>query len=154
LGKAFFGKEEFMKIYSLLFTSLLLLSTWASTADSDAIPGWAREVFSRKLAARYRYFNALHPSHLEADFNGDKKQDVAVLIRNKSSGKIGIAIILRDKGVTILGAGTLEMAETTSTGWTDGPSAKRGTSTAKSAEVHQLLSETRFFSKKWIQPAR
>ena len=102
----FFRKEEFMKICSVLFTSLLLLSARASTADSDAIPGWAKEVFSQKLAARYRYCNGLHPSHFEADFNGDKKQDVAVLIRNKSSGKIGIAIILRDKGVTILGAGT------------------------------------------------
>ncbi len=95
-----------MKICSLLFTSLLLLSTRASTADSDAIPGWAKEVFSQKLAAHYRYFNGLHPSHLEADFNGDKKQDVAILIRNKSSGKVGIAIVLRDKGMTILGAGT------------------------------------------------
>ena len=95
-----------MKICSLLFTPLLLLSAWASTADSDAIPGWAREVFSQKLAAHYRYFNGLHPSYLEADFNGDKKQDVAVLIRNKSSGKIGIAVVLRDKGITILGAGT------------------------------------------------
>jgi len=95
-----------MKICSLLFTSLLLLSTRATTADSDAIPDWAKEVFSQKLAVRYRYFNGLHPSHLEADFNGDKKQDVAVLIRNKSSGKIGIAIVLRDKGMTILGAGT------------------------------------------------
>ena len=95
-----------MKICSLLFTSLLLLSTRATTADSDAIPDWAKEIFSQKLAARYRYFNGLHPAHLEADFNGDKKQDVAVLIRNKSSGKIGIAIVLRDKGITILGAGT------------------------------------------------
>ena len=95
-----------MKIYSLLFTSLLLLSTRATTADSDAIPDWAKEVFSQKLAVRYRYFNGLHPAHLEADFNGDKKQDVAVLIRNKSSGKIGIAVVLRDKRITVLGAGT------------------------------------------------
>src|SRR5437764_13292131 len=95
-----------MKICSLLFTSLLLLSAWASTADSDAIPDWAKEVFSQKLAVRYRYFNGLHPSHLEADFNGDKKQDVAVLIRTKSSRKIGIAIVLRAKGLTISSAGT------------------------------------------------
>ena len=144
-----------MKICLVLFTSLLLLSAQAGTGYSDAIPGWAKEVFSQKLAARYVYFNRLHPSHLEADFNGDKKQDVAILIRNKSSGKIGIAIVLPDKGITILGAGTpLEMAETTSIGWTDGPSPKRGTSTSKPAEVRQPLSETRFFSKKWIQPAR
>ncbi len=94
-----------MKIWSVLFTSLLLLSTRASAADSDAIPRWANAVFSQTLAARYRYFDGLHPSHLEADFNGDKKQDVAVLIRNKSSEKIGIAILLRENRVTILGAG-------------------------------------------------
>ena len=95
-----------MKICLVLFTSLLLLSAQAGTGYSDAIPGWAKEVFSQKLAARYVYFNRLHPSHLEADFNGDKKQDVAILIRNKSSRKIGIAIVLPDKGITILGAGT------------------------------------------------
>ena len=95
-----------MKICLVLFTSLLLLSARAGTGYSDAIPGWAKEVFSQKLAARYVYFNRLHPSHLEADFNGDKKQDVAILIRNKSSRKIGIAIVLPDKGITILGAGT------------------------------------------------
>jgi len=95
-----------MKICLVLFTSLLLLSAQAGTGYSDAIPGWGKEVFSQKLAARYVYFNRLHPSHLEADFNGDKKQDVAILIRNKSSRKIGIAIVLPDKGITILGAGT------------------------------------------------
>ena len=144
-----------MKICSVLFTSLLLLSARASTADSDAIPGWAKEVFSQKLAARYRYCNGLHPSHFEADFNGDKKQDVAVLIRNKSSGKIGIAIILRDKGVTILGAGTPFGNGEDNFDWMDRWSISRKRKVNVEADgVRQLLSETHFLSKKLIQLAQ
>jgi hypothetical protein len=47
------------------------------------------------------------PFYLRRDFNGDRNSDVAVLIKQRSTGKLGIAIIhgATDK-VTILGAGT------------------------------------------------
>jgi len=48
----------------------------------------------------------IDPSHLEGDFNGDGKMDVAVLVTERSTGKLGIAIVHGTTGkVTILGAG-------------------------------------------------
>jgi hypothetical protein len=48
----------------------------------------------------------INPSYLEGDFNGDGKMDVAVLITERSTGKLGIAIVHGSTGkVTILGAG-------------------------------------------------
>ncbi len=48
----------------------------------------------------------MNPSYLEGDFNGDGKMDVAVLVTERSTGKLGIAIVHGSTGkVTILGAG-------------------------------------------------
>jgi hypothetical protein len=48
----------------------------------------------------------MKPSYLEGDFNGDGKMDVAVLVKARSTGKLGIAIVHgTTKKVTILGAG-------------------------------------------------
>jgi hypothetical protein len=48
----------------------------------------------------------MNPSYLEGEFNGDGKIDVAVLIKERLSGKLGIAIVDGTIGkVTILGAG-------------------------------------------------
>src|SRR4029450_2352780 len=44
-------------------------------------------------------------SYLEGDFNGDGKMDVAVLVKERSTRKLGIAIVHGPTGkVTILGA--------------------------------------------------
>lgn len=49
----------------------------------------------------------MNPFYLRGDFNGDGKIDVAVLVKQRSTGKVGIAIIngASDK-IIILGAGT------------------------------------------------
>ncbi len=48
----------------------------------------------------------INPSYLEGDFNGDGKMDVSVLVQERSTGKLGIAIVHGTTGkVTILGAG-------------------------------------------------
>jgi hypothetical protein len=48
----------------------------------------------------------MNPSYLEGDFNADGKMDTAVLVNERSTGKIGIAIVHAATGkVTILGAG-------------------------------------------------
>ena len=49
----------------------------------------------------------MNPFYLRGDFNGDGKIDVADLVKQRSTGKIGIAIINgATNKVTILGAGT------------------------------------------------
>jgi hypothetical protein len=48
----------------------------------------------------------MNPSYLDGDFNGDGKMDVAVLVKERSTGKLGIAIVHGTTGkMTVLGAG-------------------------------------------------
>lgn len=48
-----------------------------------------------------------YPPYLDGDFDGDGVSDGAVLIENRASGKIGIAVVHRGtRRVTILGAGS------------------------------------------------
>ena len=55
----------------------------------------------------YDFSFRINPSYLEGDFNGDGKRDVAVLVKERLTGKLGIAIVHGTTGkVTILGAGT------------------------------------------------
>jgi hypothetical protein len=60
--------------------------------------GWAGK--------KYDLSSHMNPSYLAGDCNGDGKIDVVVLIKQRSSGKLGIAIVHSTTGkVTILGAG-------------------------------------------------
>ena len=48
----------------------------------------------------------INPFYLQGDFNGDGKRDTAVLVKNRSSGKVGIAIFLSGKQTpVVVGAG-------------------------------------------------
>src|SRR5438067_11268282 len=48
----------------------------------------------------------MNPFYVRGDFNGDSKIDVAVLVKQRSTGKLGIAIVHgATEKVTILGAG-------------------------------------------------
>src|SRR5882672_8641028 len=54
----------------------------------------------------YDFSFRISPSYLEGDFNGDGKMDIAVLVKERSTGKLGIAIVHgTTEKVTILGAG-------------------------------------------------
>jgi hypothetical protein len=66
-----------------------------------------KAIANESLAKKYELSYRISPSYLRGDFDGDTKIDVAVLVKERSSGKIGIAIIkgVSDK-VTVLGAGT------------------------------------------------
>jgi hypothetical protein len=66
-----------------------------------------RAITNGPLAKKYEVAFRLNPFYLRGDFNGDGKIDVAVLAKQRSTAKSGIAIIdgVTNK-VTILGAGT------------------------------------------------
>jgi hypothetical protein len=65
-----------------------------------------RAITNGSLAKNYDLSFRMNPFYLRGDFNGDGKIDVAVLVKQRSTGKLGIAIVhgATDK-VTILGAG-------------------------------------------------
>ncbi|HEY1860822.1 MAG TPA: hypothetical protein VGG61_10730, partial [Gemmataceae bacterium] len=78
-----------------------------ATAQPHNIPELVqRAVTNGSLANGYDVSFHLTPSYLEGDFNGDGNIDVAVLVKQRATGKLGIAIVHGGMGkVTILGAG-------------------------------------------------
>jgi hypothetical protein len=79
--------------------------------DATAHLHYSPEVINRAvtnglLAKEYELSFRINPFYLRGDFNGDLKTDIAVLVNQRSTGKLGIAIIhsATDK-VTVLGAG-------------------------------------------------
>jgi hypothetical protein len=78
-----------------------------STAQCSNLPDWVLRVAqSVKLPMHYELSHHLNPFFQSGDFDADRKLDVAVLVRHKTTGRIGIAIFLygRTKPV-VLGAG-------------------------------------------------
>jgi len=67
-----------------------------------------RAVTNGLLAKEYELSFHINPFYLRGDFNGDGKADIAVLIKQRSTGKLGIAIIDgATDNVTVLGAGNV-----------------------------------------------
>jgi hypothetical protein len=79
----------------------------ADAQTSDIPETVKRAIAKGSLAKDYDVSFQVKPFYLPGDFNGDGKTDIAVLVKQRSTGKLGIAIINggTDK-VTILGAGT------------------------------------------------
>ena len=77
-------------------------------AQHDDIPDAVRRTIANgSLVKDYDVSFQVKPFYLRGDFNGDGNDDVAVLIKQRSTGKLGIAIIRGTTNkVTILGAGT------------------------------------------------
>ena len=71
------------------------------------LPGKITKALTKALPGRkYTVSFRTNPSYLEGDFNGDGTADVAILVKEHSTGKLGIAIIDGAAGrAAILGAG-------------------------------------------------
>jgi hypothetical protein len=76
-------------------------------------PPWAVRAFegvgvglSGEGGGRFVVTRQVNPGTLFGDFDGDGRTDVAVLVRERSSSKVGIAIARQGGEVAILGAGT------------------------------------------------
>jgi hypothetical protein len=79
-----------------------------ATAPPGDIPeSVKRAIANGAFAKNYAVSFHLNPFYLRGDFSGDGKIDVAVSVKQRSTGKVGIAIIngVTDK-VRVLGAGT------------------------------------------------
>jgi|WetSurMetagenome_2_1015567.scaffolds.fasta_scaffold567537_1 hypothetical protein len=98
-----------------IFLPLLLLVMTASATEKElkiedwSIPSFVRDIFvSKHLNAKYQISFHLNPFYQSGDFDGDGKIDVAILVKEKSSGKTGIAIYnSSQKNFIILGAGNI-----------------------------------------------
>jgi hypothetical protein len=93
-------------IVLILLWSLALLPLRADGGLADDPPSWAVALFREKLGREYERFEQVKPSFLTGDFNGDGEADVALLVREKGSGKVGIAIVEGGKkSIVLMGAG-------------------------------------------------
>src|SRR6266478_5020375 len=81
-------------------------TTGALVQTNDIPESVQTAITNGSLAKNYDLSFRMNPFYLRGDFNGDGKIDVAVLVKQRSTGKLGIAIVhaATDK-VTILGAG-------------------------------------------------
>ena len=74
--------------------------------EHAVLPAWAREEFSRiGLGEHLELHEKIEPAFQLGDFDGDGQLDVATLVRDRSSGKLGVLILHRAGGGHILGAG-------------------------------------------------
>jgi hypothetical protein len=80
----------------------------SAVAQHDDIPvAVRRAIASESLAKDYDVSFQVKPFYLPGDFKGDGKADIAVLVKQRSTGKLGIAIINgATNKLTVLGAGT------------------------------------------------
>jgi hypothetical protein len=76
--------------------------------QSTTIPESATRLFrSTGLDRQYDFSSHLKPSFLRGDFDGDGKPDIAILVKQKKSRKIGIAVCHSSTNqILLIGAGT------------------------------------------------
>lgn len=76
----------------LLF--IFVSSVQLGHTQTVTLPSWFLSTFKSKgLDKKYELGQFLKPSFLQADFNGDASQDIAVLVIEKSTKKKGILLI-------------------------------------------------------------
>jgi hypothetical protein len=73
---------------------------------ADQLPAWAAKPWAAASAANdVEISGALNPFYQRGDFDGDGRADLAILVRARASGKIGILMLQRAGRPVLLGAG-------------------------------------------------
>ena len=73
---------------------VFLLTLTVGHSQTVAIPTWFSDTFKSKgFDKKYSISSFLKPSFLQADFNGDATQDIAVLVIEKTTKRKGILLI-------------------------------------------------------------
>lgn len=98
------------KLFILLFCSGCFLQSIAQQ-DSlilENIPLWVRPILEKSdVAQKHTILTSLNPFYLESDFNGDKNDDIAFSVENKTDKSRGIMIVNKGKNIIyIIGCGS------------------------------------------------
>lgn len=71
------------------------------------VPRWVLGSLSPQFRAHFELYDRMNPFFQRGDFDGDGQTDIALLIRQRATGKIGIAFVHRGTHtIQIVGAGT------------------------------------------------
>jgi hypothetical protein len=106
-------KSERGNTYQIDLRTKAITQTGAPSSPSSRAVGDLPEAVKKGLAngvfaKTYDISSHINPSFLRGDFDGDGKVDVAALAKERSTGKLGIAIVHgANNKVIILGAGTV-----------------------------------------------
>lgn len=83
------------------------LGIMSPTLAQDAAPGWAVSAVSKKTAPSVKPALTEELGFQSEDFNGDGKEDVAMVVKEAKTGKLGLAMVHGGTNeVILLGAGT------------------------------------------------
>ena len=101
--------------YSIILTVLIRSLAIANESENKNdkwlkelnVPTWVKNIFYRKeISKKYDYAFNINPMYLLGDFDGDNSPDVAIVVREKSSSKLGIIVIhYASKEFFVVGAG-------------------------------------------------
>ena len=70
------------------------------------VPRWAFDALDDQFNIQYEWHDSVNPFYQRGDFDGDGQGDLAILLRQKSTRKVGIAFIHRStQAVHVVGAG-------------------------------------------------
>jgi hypothetical protein len=101
------GKTYQVDVNTKAITHSESVSSPSPGAIRDVPDAVKRALTNGSVGKEYDLSFRMDPSYLEGDFNGDGKMDVSVLVKERATGKLGIAIVHGTTGkVRILGAGT------------------------------------------------
>jgi hypothetical protein len=71
------------------------------------LPTWAVKALGPQFQTQYEWYDRVNPFYQRGDFDGDGTTDVAILVRHRTTRKVGIAFVHRATGaVHVVGAGT------------------------------------------------
>ncbi len=79
-----------------------------SWEQRQSVPGWAAaSLESESFSAKYLLSTRLNPFLVQGDFNGDGRIDLAVVVEQKRTGAVGVAIVHAGAAQPlVVGAGT------------------------------------------------
>src|ERR1035437_6962145 len=84
------------RFLSSLVCMAICYTAWSqdfNVAIVFSLPPQVEKVFRQSaLSKTYEFTSHVNPYYLQGDFNGDGRLDTAVLIKEKATGKVGIAI--------------------------------------------------------------
>ena len=99
-------RHRTLNLTMVAFLAMVVTGPLSGVGWSWSAPRWAAEAFERAdvqletsgTTSRFVVTAHVNPSVLFGDFDGDSRTDVACLVRERKSGKVGIAVAMQGEG--------------------------------------------------------